>query len=233
MTSGGYATRAVVRVASLQPLPDELDTSAAIAMIGTGRTAMGVLELAAAMTPDDVVLVPAAAGGLGNLFVQQARNLGATVIGLAGGPAKVALVEELGADLVLDSNTGRWPASVRDWLGDREVTLLLDGVGGEAGRAAFELLGVGGRAVVFGWSAGEPTRIATDDILAKGLTVSAIGPRLLRRPGGWRDLETAALAEAATGRWVPLVDEYPMKEASWAHAALEGRATTGKVVLRS
>ena len=65
------------------------------------------------------------------------------------------------------------------------VTVLLDGVGGEAGRAALDLVGPGGRVVVFGWSAGSPLALTSDDLYARSLTVSfALGPRIMQRPGG-------------------------------------------------
>ena len=94
-------------VSALRPVPDGLGTDAAVALIGTGRTAVAVLEHAA-LTPDDVVVVTAAAGGLGTLFVQAARHLGATVVGLAGGPDKVARVEALGADVAVDYGQPGW-----------------------------------------------------------------------------------------------------------------------------
>src|SRR5690242_17241477 len=93
---GGYAELAVRDVDALRPIPDGVSEDAAVAMIGTGRTAMGILEVAE-MRADDVALVTAAAGGLGSLLVQAARNAGATVVGAAGGEAKAERVRELGA----------------------------------------------------------------------------------------------------------------------------------------
>jgi threonine dehydrogenase-like Zn-dependent dehydrogenase len=91
--SGGCAEQTVANVESLHAIPDGLSDDAAVTMIGTGRTAMGILEVAQ-LRPDDVVLVTAAAGGLGNLLVQEARAVGATVVGVASGPAKVRLVRQ-------------------------------------------------------------------------------------------------------------------------------------------
>ncbi|HEY3143844.1 MAG TPA: zinc-binding dehydrogenase [Acidimicrobiales bacterium] len=230
--SGGYAELAVVPVESLHVLPDGMAADAAVAMIGTGRTAMGILEVAG-LKADDVLLVPAAAGGLGSLFVQAGRNAGATVVGLAGGPRKVEQVAALGADVAVDYLQPDWPEQVQKALGpDVGVTVVLDGVGGDVGRATLDLFGVGGRLVMFGWSAGAVTPITTEDLLPKGLSVTWIGPRIIRRPGGLRPLETAALAEAASGRWVPLVGQhFPLASAAAAHKALESRATVGKTVL--
>lgn len=228
--SGGYAELAVADVASLHAVPDGVADDVAVAMIGTGRTALAILEVAQ-LAAEDVVLVTAAAGGLGTLLVQAALRAGATVVGLAGGPAKAGRVRELGAAAV-DYGEDGWADGVRAALAGRAATVLLDGVGGDLGRQAFALLGVGGRVVMFGWASGEPLEITTGDIYARGLTATAaVGPRLLQRPGGLREFETAALAAAAAGELVPAVQGFPLAEAAAAHAALAARATTGKVVL--
>ncbi|RSM64457.1 oxidoreductase [Kibdelosporangium aridum] len=229
--SGGYAELAVANVASLHELADGVEFDKAVAMIGTGRTTMAVLE-AASLRADDVVLVPAAAGGMGALLVQAARNVGAFVVALAGGPAKVEVVRGLGADVVLDYRVDGWPERVRQALGDRELTVYFDSVGGAAGRAAFDLLGVGGRVVMFGYSSGEQLELSAGDLWARSLTATAaIGPRILRRPGGLRELESAALAALAAKELVPLTQAFPLAQAAAAHRALETRGTVGKVVL--
>ncbi|HEY8546105.1 MAG TPA: zinc-binding dehydrogenase [Acidimicrobiales bacterium] len=232
MASQGYAELVVAPVGSLHELPDGLGYDAAVAMIGTGRTTLAVLE-AAELRPDDVVLVTAAAGGIGNLLVQAARNVGATVTGVAGGPDKVARVRELGADIALDYRNPTWADDLRAELGDRQLTVAFDSVGGPVGRAALELLAPGGRLVIYGWSSGTPTALSADDIVGRSLTVTgAIGPKLTQRPGGLRDFETEALARAASGEWVPLVDSrFPLADAAKAHRALEERGTVGKVIL--
>jgi len=183
--SGGYAERVIAPASSLHELHDHVGAPEAVAMIGTGRTAFGILGLAD-LRSDDIVLVPAAAGGLGSLFVQVVRNHGCTVIGLAGGPEKLALAQKLGAHFCADYRTDAWPAEVRRFLGDRGLTVVLDGVGGSAGRNALELLEVGGRQVMFGWSSGAPTQFTSDDVVSRSLTVTWIaGPphaQARRRP---------------------------------------------------
>jgi NADPH2:quinone reductase len=228
---GGYAELAVRDIDALRPIPDGVSEDAAVAMIGTGRTAMGILEVAE-LRADDVALVTAAAGGLGSLLVQAARNAGATVVGAAGGEAKAERVRELGA-IAVDYSAEDWPSTVRQALDGREVTAALDGVGGDLGRAALELLGPGGRLILFGFASGAPTRLDAGDLFARGLTASAaIGPRILQRPGGMRDLEERALAAAAGGELVPLVGQrFALAQAAAAHAAIERRATVGKTVL--
>ncbi|WP_411137598.1 zinc-binding dehydrogenase [Streptomyces sp. C10] len=242
MVPGGYAELAVVAADRLHVIPENLDAGQAVAMIGTGRTTMGIL-LFAGLTADDIALVPAAAGGIGSLLVQHAKNTGATVIGLAGGAAKVARVRELGADLAVDYTRDGWPSLVRAFLDGRGApgaTLVFDSVGGAPGRAAVDLLAKGGRHLVFGWSSGGlltggPLEFAEGELTTRGITSEQVlGPPMLARAGGdnpLRTLETAALAEAAAGRLVPAVQRFPLAEATAAHRALESRATMGKVVL--
>jgi NADPH2:quinone reductase len=230
LASGGYAESAVAPADALHEIPGGLEAGTAVAMVGTGRTAVAILDTAA-LRDEDVVLVTAAAGGLGSLFVQAARNAGAAVVGLAGGPEKTERVRGLGATAAVDYLTSDWPRSVRDALGGRDVSVVLDGVGGELGRQTLELLGPGGRMVVFGWSSGEPTKLTTMDVFGRSLTVTTgLGPDI-GHPERKRALEATALAEAAAGRLVPLLSRFPLADAAAAHTALESRATVGKTVL--
>lgn len=228
MVPGGYAQLAVAKVESLYELPDHVDAAQAVATIGTGRTTAGILA-EARLTAEDVVLIPAAAGGIGSYLVQAARNAGATVVGLAGGPAKVELVRSLGAQYAVDYRSATWADEVRAALGDLAPTVVLDGVGGAVGQQSFELLGTGGRALLFGWSGGASITFTPEELMRRGLTVGwAIGARMARH---LREYEAAAVAETVAGRWHALTTTFPLSAAAEAHSALENRETTGKVVL--
>ncbi|MEU7328470.1 zinc-binding dehydrogenase [Streptomyces parvus] len=233
MAPGGYAELAVTEADRLHEIPDGLDAAAAVAMIGTGRTTLGILGFTP-LGPDSVVVVTAAAGGIGTLIVQYARNAGATVIALAGGPAKVARATDNGAGLALDYTRPDWPRQAREYLdaaGPR-ATVVYDSVGGATARAAVDLLGPGGRHVVYGWSGGEPLTLTAPELAERSITsTSVLGPEMIERGGGLRALETRALAEAAAGRLRPAVQRFPLAEAAAAHRALETRGTMGKVVL--
>ncbi|MEU6943721.1 zinc-binding dehydrogenase [Streptomyces sp. NPDC046316] len=237
MAPGGYAELAVVDAGRLHALADHLGEAEAVAMIGTGRTTLGILQFTE-LGPDSIAVVPAAAGGIGTLLVQYAKNAGATVIGLAGGPEKAALVKENGADLAVDYKLPDWPVQVRAFLGGRTATVVFDSVGGATGLAAVDLLGKGGRHVVFGWSGaglhdGEPLTFTDEELAARGITSeSVLGPVMLRKAGGdVRNLELASLAAATAGTLRPAVHRFPLAEAASAHRALETRGTIGKVVL--
>ncbi|MFE0426708.1 zinc-binding dehydrogenase [Streptomyces sp. NPDC058953] len=237
MNPGGYAERVVTEADRLRVVPDTLGDAEAVAMIGTGRTAMGILQFAD-LGPDSIAIVSAAAGGIGILAVQYAKNAGATVIGLAGGPAKITRVLANGADIAVDYTDPTWPDEVLGYLGDRRATVYLDAVGGTVARAAVELLGKGGRHLVYGrvgenGQDGEPFLPSEEEQAERGVeTLMVLGPVMLEPVGGdIRRLEDRALDQAATGRLAPAVHRFPLAEAARAHRALETRATIGKVVL--
>ncbi|KAB8167083.1 zinc-binding dehydrogenase [Streptomyces sp. 3MP-14] len=240
MVPGGYAELAVTGTETLHPLPDNVSEGQAVAVLGTGRMAMGLLRFAP-IEPGDTVLVLAAAGGIGSLLVQYAAHRGATVIGAAGGRDKVEAVRRLGADLAVDYDRPDWPEAVLAAFGERPVRHLFEGVGGERARAAIGLLAPGGGHVAYGTASSglggtELANPTPEEQAALGITSQvALGPALFERIGGLerlRTLEDEALALVGDGVLVPLVQEFPLADAAGAHRALESRATMGKVVLR-
>jgi NADPH2:quinone reductase len=229
-TPGGYAELAVAELASVHRLPDALGPEAAVAMVVTGVTALQLLDVAK-LTSRDVVLVTSAAGGIGRLLVQHARGLDAKVIGAAGGPTKVAAVRRLGADIAVDYNEPSWEKALTEKLGGRAVTVVLDGVGGDKARAAFELIADGGRYLTIGNASQQDFRPDPDRLTERGITAIDALMLLIGRPQERPRFEALALAAAGAGRLVPSVQTFPLSQAAAAHAALETRATTGKVVL--
>ncbi|MFJ3671101.1 zinc-binding dehydrogenase [Streptomyces sp. NPDC090106] len=231
--SGGYAEFAIADAEAPHSLPTQVGYPEAVAMIGTGRTVLGVLDQAR-LTAQDVVVVTAAAGGMGVLLVQAARRAGALVVGLAGGSGKTEQVLTEGADAAVDYTADGWTAELDAALGPRGATVLFDGVGGDLGTTAMRRLAPGGRHLFYGW-ASEPGRfgaLPAEELDRRGITSTfVVGPSLFELPGGVRALEERALAEAASGRLRPAIRSFPLAEAAAAHHALESRATTGKVVL--
>ncbi len=165
--------------------------------------------------------------------VEYNEAVGATVVGLAGGPAKVRRVEANGADIAVDYTATDWPDRVRAGLGGRAATDVFDGVGGANGAAAVDLLGPGGTHLVFGWSSGAETVLDPATLASRRITSrSVLGPPMIERAGGdLLPLSRRALDLAAEGTFAPALTEFPLAEAARAHEALESRATTGKVVL--
>jgi len=223
--SGGYAQIVVADASSVHEIPDVLTSDVAVAAIGTGRTATGVLDLAP-MTSEDIVVVTAASGGLGALLVREARRVGAAVIGLAGGAEKARAVQRLGADAVVDSRSASWNADLTSALDGRAPTLVYDGVSEPMSSVLYRMLAPGGALVSY---TGEGPD-AFDDPDRRFVPV--LGPAMTSRPGGLRSLEAESLARAADGSRVPLVGEpFALRDVTEAHRALEERRTIGKVVL--
>jgi len=224
--TGGYAERVAVDARRLIEVPDQVPLRDAVALLADGRTALS-LTGRAGLQAGETVLVEAAAGGVGTLLVQFARRAGARVVALAGGPDKLALARDLGADLTVDYRRDDWPDEVRSAVG--EVDLVFDGVGGEVGRAAFGLLGPGGRFYPFGMASGSFAPVTPELALEHEVTVLQGGPANAEEAAA---LSRVALAEAAAGRLRPVIgQEFGLASAAAAHAAIEARATMGKTLL--
>jgi NADPH2:quinone reductase len=223
--SGGYAERVAVDAGGLYAVPDGLALDAAVALLADGRTAT-MLVRAVAVEPGDRVLVEAAAGGVGTLLVQLARAAGAVVVAAAGGDRKLDVARGLGADLAVDYRDPAWVDDVRDAIGG--VDVVFDGVGGDVGRAAFTLLGPGGRMASFGLASGEWAGVAEDEAAARDVRLVGLQPT----PDAVRSATGHALAEAAAGRLRPVIGQrFPLERAGDAHAAMAARATIGKTLL--
>jgi NADPH2:quinone reductase len=224
--TGGYAERVAVDAGRLIEVPDGMALREAVALLADGRTALA-LAGRAELRAGDTVLVEAAAGGVGTLLVQIARNAGARVVALAGQERKLAVARDLGADLAVNYGGGDWPERVREAVG--QVDVVFDGVGGDIGRDAFGLLGDGGRFCAFGMASGSFTPVTTELARARGVALlqgTGVSPQDLAA------LARAALAEAAAGRIRPVIgQEFGLASASAAHAAIEARATIGKTLL--
>jgi NADPH2:quinone reductase len=224
--TGGYAERVVSPAARVIEVPDGLATRDAVALLADGRTALALADRAG-LRAGETVLVEAAAGGVGTLLVQIARNAGARVVALAGGAGKVEIVRNLGADLAVDYGRDGWEKRVRDAAG--EVDVVFDGVGGDIGLAAFGLLGAGGRFCPFGMASGRFAPVTPELARARQVTVRA---GAAASPDELAALVRTALAEAAAGRLRPVIgQEFGLSAAASAHAAIEARATVGKTLL--
>ncbi|HZE41482.1 MAG TPA: zinc-binding dehydrogenase [Stackebrandtia sp.] len=232
MAPGGYAELAVRDAEAVHVVPEGVGFERAVAMIGTGRTTMGVLEMAA-LTADDVVAVTGASGGIGTLIVQYAKALGCTVIGAAGGPDKVAAARANGADIAVDYTKALWTDELWRALDGRRITVgLLGGRGGAVAQGVYDLLAEGGRLVVYGGGFDAGSEPSAAELAEHRVSIdSPLGPFMLNRPGGVRSLEEKSLDALARGRLRPATTSFPLAEAAAAHRALEAHRTVGKVVL--
>jgi NADPH2:quinone reductase len=221
--SGGYAEFA--RSTYAIPVPSGLSLAHAVAVFDAGQMALDMLD-AMAVTERDTVLITAAAGRVGSLLVQLAKATGAFVIAAAGGPEKLAVAAELGADVVVDYREPDWVAAVKAATDGRGADVTLDAIGGELGGQALDA--TAGRFGMYGLTSGSwtPTENAAQEIVRPLQTVFA-RPEAARRASAER-----VLHEAAEGRLVPrIAGRYPLTEAASAHTALERRTTIGAILL--
>lgn len=142
-----------------------------VALLTSGLTASIALE-SSGIKPGDVVLITAAAGGTGQFFVQLAKELGAYVVATCGGLAKAAVLERLGADLIIDYKRG--PHEVRDVLKSRfpkGVNVVIEMVGGDMFDTCFKALAVSGRLIIIGaisqYSTGWKTKQASEGLVER------------------------------------------------------------------
>jgi len=227
---GGYAEQAVAPAEGLIPVPDGLGLREAAALLHDGTTALGLAE-GARIRPKEWVLVVAAAGGLGILLMQLAHVAGARVIGAARGKRKLDLARELGADAVVDYSEPGWPERVRDAARGTGPDVVFDGVGGQIGRAAFEVTARGGRFSAHGAPSGAFAPIDPQEAERRGVTVRGI-EQVQFAPADAKRLAERALSEAAAGRIRPVIGQtFPLERAADAHAAIEARGVIGKTLL--
>lgn len=218
--TGGYAEHVAVGADLPLEVPAGLDLAEALALLADGRTALSLMA-SAEVQPGESVLVLAAAGGVGSLLVQLARDAGGHVIAAAGGERKLALARELGAQRAVDYTREGWTAATGP------VDVVFDGVGGATGAAAHGLLRGGGRDIHFGMASGAFTSLdgeARPDVrIVRGVPLT---------PDRMRALSDEALALAAAGRLRPVIGQtFALGRAADAHAAIEARATVGKTLL--
>jgi NADPH2:quinone reductase len=226
--TGGYAEFVAAGVDDCVRIPDGLDTLVATALIADGRTAVR-LTRAARPAIGEWVLVEAAGGALGSLLVQLARNAGASVVGAASTVEKRELAAKLGASVTVDYTASDWGKRIHDVTGGADVDLVFDGVGGEIGTTAFDLVRQGGRFVIHGSASGSATE--PDPQVVQDRSVQLLGPDCGSDTPANRLIQLA-LAEATRGRLEPSIAEvFPLEHAARAHAAIENRSATGKMLL--
>jgi NADPH2:quinone reductase len=228
---GAYAEQRVLPAALLVPLPEAITSQTAAAMMLQGMTAQYLLRSTYRVQPGDTILVHAAAGGVGLIACQWAKHLGATVIGTAGGPAKVALARAHGADHVIDYTTEDFVDRVKELTGGKGVPVVYDSVGKDTYERSLACLRPRGMLVLFGNSSG-PVPPLKLDLLRGSLYVTR--PSLVAYTAERADLVASAaelLAVVKSGAVkIEVRQTYPLAQAAQAHRDLEARKTTGSTV---
>lgn len=231
---GSYATHAIVPAGRLVPLPGGLDARTGAAALLQGMTAHYLVHDTYRLKPGETALVHAAAGGTGLLLIQMAKRLGARVFGTVSTPEKARLAKEAGADEVIQYTTQDFEAEVKRLTGGRGVQVVYDSVGKATYEKSLNVLAPRGMLVLFGQSSGPVPPLDVGILSTKGslyLTRPTIGhyvatrEDLLKRAAG-------ILGWVKTGELRLRIEHtFPLEKAAEAHRALEGRKTTGKILL--
>jgi len=228
--TGSYAERVAVPADGLVPIPDELTNLTAAALLTDGRTALGILECLS-VNNGTPLLITGAAGGMGLLLVQLAAARGARVVGAARGEPKLAAVRAQGALAAIDYSEPDWTSLVLTALGGDKPAIVLDGVGGEIGRAAFAITADGGVFSAHGAASGDFAPLDENAAQERNITVRGISDVQFSPEQGRQRLRDV-LAEAAAGRLAPVIGRtYSLEDAAEAHRSIEAREVIGKSLL--
>ncbi len=231
---GAYAERLVAAEADLFRMPDQMDFVTGAGFLVAYGTAHGALRWRADLQAGETLVVHGAAGGVGLTTVEVGKAIGATVIATAGGPDKLQVAQQHGADHGIDYKTEDVRQRIRDLTGGRGADVHFDPVGGAVFDASLRSVAWGGRLLVIGFASGKVPQIPANHLLVKN--VSALGFYW----GSYRKHAPDLLAEQfdelarwyVDGRLKPHVSHVlDLSEANRAHRLLRDRSSTGKVVL--
>lgn len=232
---GGCAEYVSVPIAYIMPIPERSPLTDAewAAMPLASMTAYHLLYTAHELRPGQVVLIHAAAGSVGLALVQLVTLAGGVAIGTVGSGAKREPPEQMGAALVIDRSRDDFVSAVLSFTGGAGVDLVIDSLGAEILPRSFDALRRFGRLVNIGEAAGEPNFAVRKKLYER--STSMAGFEVLHAEPGtdrWTRGVEVIRAHVANGDLsVPVDRILPLAEVSAAHAALESRATAGKVVL--
>jgi NADPH2:quinone reductase len=231
---GSYAEFAAVPAERLVKIPEGLDFNDAAAAMLQGMTAHYLSHSTYPLKRGETALIHAAAGGVGLLLVQMSKHLGARVIGTAGTEEKAQLAREAGADEVIIYTTQDFEEETKRLTHNKGVDVVYDGVGKATFDKDFNVLRPRGYLVLFGGASGP---VPPFDLmkLTKHGSLFITRPSLAHYVATREELEQRAgdvLQMIATGNLKLRIHKtYPVAEAQQAHRDLEGRKTSGKLLL--
>lgn len=234
MVRGSYAEYAKVPAGQVVRIPGGVTFEQAAAVLLQGMTAHYLTRSTFPLKPGDSCLVHAAAGGTGALIVQMAKHAGARVIGTVSTAAKAAIAREAGADEVIRYTEQDFAVETRRLTGGRGVDVVYDGVGKSTWEKSLDSLRVRGMLALFGYASGPVTAVDPSLLNAKGslfFTRPGLAHYIATREElVWRATDVMELVAAGTLR-VRVDELFPLERAADAHRVLEGRGTTGKLLL--
>jgi NADPH:quinone reductase len=231
---GSYAASVKMSAEKAVAVPEGVELRTAAAVMLQGMTAHYLTTSTFPLAKGHTCLVHAAAGGVGLLLVQMAKQRGARVIGTVGGEPKARLARAAGADEVILYRQEDFLAAVKRLTNGRGVDVVYDGVGKETALKSLDCLALRGMMVFFGNASG-PVGPLDPLLLSQKGSLFMTRPTLFHYVADRASLEARAadvLGQVAAKRLEVRIDRaLPLAEAAAAHQALESRQTTGKLLL--
>ena len=233
-TLGAYAETCVVPEHFLMHLPETIEYETAAASMLKGLTAQYLLRRTFRVSPGDIILVQAAAGGVGIILTQWAKHLGATVLGTVGSPEKAEIARRNGCDHVINYNKEDFAVLVKEITSGEGCHVVYDGVGKATFPGSLDCLRPFGTFASFGFASGTIPSFDIMLLLEKG-SLFATFPGLTMHLAKRADVLTMSqelfevIANGAVKIQPPV--QMALSEAAEAHRKLEGRQTTGSIVL--
>lgn len=233
--SGGYAEYAVTPSYLAAVIPATISVQESLALQVQDLTAYLMLKDGAKLQAGQTVLIHSAAGGVGTLLVQIAKQMGAgKVIAAASNSEKLEVAKSLGADELINYTESNWAQQVKDVTGGKGVDLILSATGGEILRNSFSCLAPFGRLIIYGSSSGSTS-------IEEPFSLFAMTNNILQffglagyfeKPDLMHEAYQYLFSLAAAGKLkVHIGQTFPLKDAVEAHRQMENRKTTGKIVL--
>lgn len=232
--SGGYAEYALANEKALIPIPEQLDFHTAVALPLQGLSAYHILKTMGRLEKGESVLVHAAAGGVGTIAVQLAKLFGAgKVIATASSKEKLALAQEMGADVLINYTEPDWEKQVLEATGGKGVNVALEMVGGDVFNKTVKCLATFGRLVVFGAASGEQGKFYPSSLMARNQSVIGFFlPQIMRKPELLQPSLVELLTYLGAGKLkLTIGGVFPLEDAAKVHTLLQGRKTQGKLIL--
>jgi NADPH2:quinone reductase len=232
---GAFADYALMDADRAWPVPDGMPDEKAAALYLTYQTGHVGLHRRAHLRAGEWLLVHAGAGGVGSAAIQLGKAAGARVIATAGGPEKVQVCRDLGADHAVDYTADDFVPVVKEVTGGHGADVVYDPVGGDVFDRSRKCIAFEGRLVVVGFTSGRIPEAPANHLLVKNYSVVGLHWGLYRRhePAIFGHVHEELTRLYQDGRIDPLVSRVlPLGEAPTALGALAGRGTVGKVVLR-
>ena len=232
---GGYASHRLLDAAMAVKVPESLPDDLVATNLLRAMTVDMLIAQVTQVTPDQTILVQAAAGGVGKLLCQWASHIGATVIGTVGSEAKAEQAKAAGCAHTILYREVDFVDVVRDLTDGQGVDVVYDSVGKDTFYGSVDTLKLTGHLVNFGQSSGPVTPLEMPQLAAKSLTVSRpILFHYMQNPSAYTAMATSAFNAFAEGfLQAEAVKVLPLEAAAQAHDHLENRSGGGALMLRA